>query len=434
MSVKHNPELAFLKTREVIYFAGLDNKALPFDEASQRIRRDASRNLTYLKVSALFADHVVVPPTIFLGNLGSGILSGNLVDYLAPLYESGQLLSPVWSNLSSMQDFLELKLRRTVSDTENRPPDLQFVEALFREIPLLHRDVQAQSAGFRTRVFDQLRGLQGVDHDMIFRFISMLQASDGRYGVPLSRSMAFECLSSFARSQAFGKRLLRKLHYAINTAYYSQAAATFYSNVSLVGAERYSVLGKVLFLGNGPTIMIGYDPRLMLTILDCFGISRDQIDRLSAEDIVQIKLTPEFRSFRATYARFIVALQLSAGECGALSQPQLLRLKALIQHRFVSEYFAGLRTLARRKREYALAETGVLAVLSGAVGFFVVPLYGALIGLIPVLLHATGSSGKVSDHILGRLSRGHQAFHDYIELLHQITQVVVEEGETTVAT
>ncbi len=434
MSVRRNPELAFLENCEVIYFAGLDNKALPFHEARQRIQQDSDRNLTYLKVSTLFADHVVVPPTFFLDNLGSGLFSSALIHYLAPFYQSGQLLSPVWNELSSMQEFLELKLRRAVFDMEEAPPDLHVVRTLFHEIPLLHRDVDAQSSGFRTRVFDQLRRLHGVDSESISILGSMLQATEGQYHVPLSRSKAFECLSSLACTQALGRHVIRKLYYAINASYYSQGAATYFGKISLVGSERYSVLGKGLFAGNSPAILIGYDPRLMLTILDCFGITQDQIDRLSTEDILRIKSTHEFRSFRTEYARFAAYLQLSVSEYGDLSKTQLLHLKARIQQRFVSEYVEGLKTLTKRKRRFGLAETAVLAVLTGAVGFFVIPLYGALIGLIPIVLHATDASGKVSDHILARLSRGHQAFHDYVELLHQIAQTAVQEAEATVDT
>src|SRR3990172_12831077 len=110
-----NPSLNFLKNKNVIYYAGLDEKGLPFHESARKILGLSIKNITYLKALSLVADHVVVPPTFFFFCIPAE--EGRVYHkQLLPLFSERHVLTTVYGGLNKTRDFLALKKEKGFED------------------------------------------------------------------------------------------------------------------------------------------------------------------------------------------------------------------------------------------------------------------------------------------------------------------------------
>lgn len=415
-----NPELSFLAEKIVVYYAGLDEKGLPFGEGKRKIYNRGLYNFTYLKVLSLFVDHIVVPPTFYIDVVNSRNIRENIVRYLAPLYSSNFLLSPIHKGLSSSADFLELK-------TRNIHSYISTLKDLFRQMPLFHRDVEYQSESFKNRIISAILSLEYINEQIKLEVLSRIHSIEGRFGVPLSRRKALECLYQLLEEGKISRRHYRKLFYAFNSCYYSEGGETYFANISTVDSHRYSVFGSDLFTNPYGKIIIAYDPELLLTILKGYGINEHHIDMLEPEDILRIKHSTEYQIFQSVFYSFAEKIQQEIGFSKRLSQRRLQQLKNEIQQKFYAEYLAGSRLIERYRFQWGLAEAATWSVLTGALGFVLIPLYGALLGAIPAILYATRVTPRLSDYIIERIHSGQKVFYNYVELLSEIIDKIHNE-------
>jgi len=425
---KINPELSFLAEKVVVYYAGLDEKGLPFGEAKRKIYERGSYNLTYLKILSLFVDHIVIPPTFYIDLVSNRSIASNIVRYLAPLYSSNFLLSPIHKGLSSPVDFLELKIRNVhFMGSKTLHSYIPTLTDLFRQMPLFHRDVEYQSDSFKNRVISAISSFEYIDEQTKLEVLSRIHSIEGRLGVPLSRRKALECLYQLLEEGKISRNLYRKLFYAFNGCYYSEGGETYFANISIVDSHRYSVFGSDLFTNPHGKIIVAYDPELLLAILKGYGISEYHIDMLEPEDILLIKSSTEYQLFQSVFRCFAEKIQYTIELSKRLSQRRLQQLKNEIQQKFHAEYIAGNRLVERHRFQWGLAEAATWSVLTGTLGFILVPLYGALLGAIPAILYATRVTPRFSDYIIGRIHSGQKAFYNYVELLSEIIYNIPNE-------
>jgi len=416
-----NPELRFLADRSVVYYAGLDVKGFPFEEAKRKIYNRALLNLTYLKTLSLFVDHIVVPPTFYIDYIDMITdynITNNIVRYLIPLYSSNLVLSAVYKGMSSPADFLEFKTK-TLNVYLSKTA-LSILTDFFQQMPLFHRDAEYESNNFRNRVISAISSSKYIDDQIKLQVFSKINSIEGYFGIPLSREKALECLYQLLKEGKISRKHYRKLFYAINSCYYLEGAETYFANISILESHRYSVFGSDLFTGHHRKILVAYDPELLLAILKGYGISEHYIDRLKIEDILLIKRSTEYQKFLTIFRSFAEKIQSVIEISHRLSQKKLQQLKNQIQQEFHAEYVAGRRLIEQHRFLWGLAETAIWSVLTGIVGFFLTPLYGALLQVIPPILYATRVTPRLSDFIIGRIQAGQKAFYNYVELLSQI--------------
>lgn len=405
-----------------VYYAGLDVHALPFGEARKRISQRGTRAVLYAKLLALFADDVVIPPTFYFDAIQHETIRESVRASLSPLYAAGLLRSPVHVGLSSTADFLYLKLEDTaVSKAIPSPAELVALTQFFSEIPVSHRDVTTQSRGFRDRVFSSLpdAGLQEKVRSSLRR---SLITREGRGGVALSRRHALAAIRSLQRRGTLRKQDVRNAHYAISRSYYLQACDTYGSVVALPGVSRYSILGRHAFEDATRGIAVGYDPEVLEVLLNAYGIGLNVIQALSLDDLQAIKRSGEYWKFRRTFYRFVCKIQDAAVASNGVSARFLETVKQRVMTEFHAEYVLGNRILDERRYRWGIAETTSWAALFGALGFFITPLLGLLLGAIPVVLQVSRVTPRLSDYVLGRLDRGQAAFHHYVEFLGSVVR------------
>ena len=76
---------SFLADRQVVYYAGLDDIALPFGELLRVIPESPERHAVYLKALSLVVDHVVIPPSFYFPWVAPDSIPSRFPSLLAPL-------------------------------------------------------------------------------------------------------------------------------------------------------------------------------------------------------------------------------------------------------------------------------------------------------------------------------------------------------------
>lgn len=411
-------DLAFLHHKVVLYYAGLDVLALPFGEAASAIARRQRLNLSFIKALTLFVDHVAIPPSFFIEPLRQGALPRSAVGYLAPLYAAGWVVSPIYEGMGSTRDFLEHKLKTTkralTSGVLMR--EMQVAGNLFREIPVLHRNVQVQSAGFLRRVSDTMRKRLHRQQPLLAMASTMLHAVEGRYGIPLSREEALAALGDALKNGKLTPRQLRSLHYLVSGSYFAQGAETYNAAVALPGAVRYGILGKEMFTTRPNRVLVAYDPELLLDLLRSFGIRTEEVDNLSPTDLQVLHASPQFAAFRDSYYRFAVDTQELLGSLGRLSASELAELRNTIFIEFHATHGHTSKRVERKRSRWGLAENIFWSISLGALGFAVGDWWGLILGGIPPALQAGGTTERVIE----RFAQQEHAFHQYLTFLDSI--------------
>ena len=413
--------LRFLGNAVNVYYAGLDSDSLPFSEGKRLVRKTSCDHILYLKALAFVADHIVVPPSFYF--FWTDVHRDHVVlGQLAELYHAGILISPIYMSMNLGTDFLEQKLART--STRERAliqANRHLLIPFFRQMPVLHRDVRRQSGGYRELFAQELASLRiGAEaRKAIERFADAPQYDE----VLLSREHLQVFLYASLNTCKLTRREFRHCFYAANRSYYRQGAVTHDAIISLVGAERYSVLGPSAFCAPRG-ILIAYDPMVLLGILESIGIPRTVIRRLSADDINAIRKAPVFPVFRDAYYDFAVALQDLAlqAQTRLVSRRGLSGLANNVQIQAISRILHEQKRYLKWQRWWNMGEMITFSAALGVAGFFVIPLVGAVLGAVPVLAYSLGLTPKLSDLVVSRLAEKELPFYIFTRELRAVTE------------
>lgn len=426
--------LSFLNKHLTLYYAGVDSDSLPFSEGSRLVRSTASDQITYLKALALIADYLVVPPSFYFFWADAHHKQTHF-SHLLELYKAGIVLSPIYTSMNLGTDFLEQKMSQSSSsDSLFIQNNHNILFPFFREMPVIHRDVRLQSGGYRDLFSRELPLLPGTSN--LRREVEAFVQSPQHNEILLSRERLHTFLANNHRAGRMSKAEYRRFFYAANRSYYQQGAFTHDATISLLGAERYSILGEKAF--KPPYgVLIAYDPYVVLSILEHLGITRDIIKNLSSEDLQLIRRTPAFSSFRDMYYQFAITLQQMATQTNRLSMNGLIALKQNIQIQAISRVFREGQLYSNRQRLWNIGEMTFFSVALGVTGFFVIPLIGALLGAVPILIYSFGLSPRLSDFVICKLSEKQLPFYVFVRELRDLTEKIrnqqQEEGDTTLS-
>jgi hypothetical protein len=401
-----------------IYYAGLDNYSLPLGDGEKLISVSSAKQVDYIKLLCLVADHVVVPPSFYFYWIGGGKTKLR-IPQLMDLYQAGYVSSAVHSTMSDSTEFLEHKLAYgTTEDKRYIKENKKVLDDLFSEIPLTKRDVTVQSGGFREKVEgDIIRAYRDSKYKELL--LSILSNHPMRGGVIASREEVNFLHYSAYNKGMLNKQELRKYYYTTNKCYYHQGAITYDSVISILDAHRYSVLGKYLF-ETKHGIQLGYDPQIIQGIFNSFGIGNNLISALSVEDVRKIRDSSVFEPFKTSYHDFTIELQKVELMLNGLSKEKLLRAQVVFREKFMSKYFDQSKNYDKKMSYWAFSEMTIFALALGVVGFFVIPVIGALLGFLPIVLWKTGLSLRFGEYVVDQLTETRTAFYQFISELKQL--------------
>lgn len=227
------------------------------------------------------------------------------------------------------------------------------------------------------------------------------------------------------------KHQYRKYYYATNRSYYKQGGITYEAVISIVGAERYSVLGKELF-SEKHGILIAYDPMVILGIFESMGISKALINRLSIEDLIEIRESSIFAVFREAYYSFALTLQELAMSTNRISKSFIFNSKSEFTKEFISRYFTEEVLFRKYTSNWNIGEMTFFALALGTVGFFVIPVLGAVLGVVPILLYKLDLTPKLSNVVIEKITEKETPFFLFINELRDISKNMkkIESSET----
>lgn len=418
--------LRFLEGHLTLYYAGIDSDSLPFSEGQKLIQKSSASQIAYLKALALVADYIVIPPSFyfFWANTHRKQI---LFSLLLELYKAGIVISPIYTSMNIGTDFLDQKLSQESSlDRGLILRNRDILIPFFREMPVLHRDVLRQSGGYRDLFSRELPLLPGS-----FNFRRNIEAfifAPQRNDILLSREQLHTFLSTVYKSQQMTTNEFRRYFYAANRSYYQQGAFTYAAVVSLLGAERYSVLGGDIFHSHSG-ILIAYDPLVVLGIFESLGISRAMIANLATDDLITIRKTTAFAAFRDAYHQFALSLQELASQTKRMSQKSLLELKSQTQAKTISRFFLEGKMYLDRQKLWNVGEMSFFAIALGITGFFLIPLVGALLGAVPIIVYGFGLTPRLSDYVISKLAEKQLPFYVFIRELKELTEHMKAQQE-----
>lgn len=419
--------LRFLEDRFTVYFAGMDGNSLPFSEGKRLVRKTSPDQLTYLKALALVSDYIVVPPSFYF-LWTNAHRNPDLLRQLTELYDASIIISPIYSSMNVGTDFLEEKLSCASAPERVLMQEIRRLLApFFRHIPVLHRDVVKQSAGYRNLFMDELSSLHISSPTK--RSVRRIVRSPQYDEVLLSRERLQNHLRRRLNAGKMNRRDFRRCFYATNRAYYQQGACTYDAVVSLVRAERYSVLKQSAF-STRSGILLAYDPTVLLGILAGVGIPRAVIERLSADDIKAIKSASIFPVFRDAYLHFATTLQEVILRNQRVSQRVLSESKGQLQEQAISRIIREGKVYSAKKRWWNIGEMSAFALGLGAVGFAVTPLFGAILGAVPILTYSLDLTPRLSDYVISQIAARELPFYIFVQELRAVVeQMDVEMSE-----
>lgn len=406
--------LSFLEGHVTLYYAGIDSDSLPFLEGYRLVRKSASAQIAYMKALALVADYIVVPPSFYFFWADSH-RDQRFFCLLLELYKAGIVVSPIYTTMNLGTDFLDQKTSQGSSTDRLLIRNNQdLLVPFFREMPVLHRNVRRQSAGYRDLFSRELDLLPGASN---FRPVIESFVLTSKHGdILLSREQLHAFLASKYQGGRISRKDFRRYFYAANRAYYQQGAFTYDAAISLLGAERYSILGEKMF--RSPCgVLIAYDPFVVLGILEHLGMPRELIVRLSTEDLLTIRETRAFSAFRDAYHQFAITLQEISTQTRRLSNSVVVAAKHSIQTEALSRFFREDRLYSERQRVWNIGEMTFFALALGVTGFFVIPLIGALLGVVPILSYSFRWTPRLSDVVISRLSEKQLPFSVFVREL-----------------
>jgi len=416
--------LRFMEGTKSLYYAGLDHESLPFREGERLVRRTAKEQILYLKALSLVSHYVVVPPSFYF-YWAHTHQSSRIMSELCDLYQAKIIISPIYTTMNMGTDFLEQK-REYGSPLDKRiiQENRNLLVPFYRDMPVMHRNVRRQSGGFRNLLSHDLPALKGPA--ALRRELDQLIFSSSDKEVLVSREQVTRFLTKFLRRKEINTRQFRQYYYTTNRCYYRQGALTYDSPISLVGAERYSILGPQIF-NDLHGILLAYDPLVVIGMLESLGIRRNLLSRLTVQDLVEIRSNPIFGTFCEAYREFAVTLQELDLCSRRVSQNFLSELKGNIRARMLAQFYIEAEKYGRYSSYWNIGEMTFFALALGAVGFFVIPLVGAIMGLIPIVAYSAGLTPRLSNIVIQRLCDKELSFYLFIDELKKVLRDLNED-------
>lgn len=298
-----------------IYYSGLDVLGFPPSHRNSikwRNRHSSFRyikqQILYLKVLSLFVDNIIIPPQslVKLINYGSGF--NFIKNELGDLLENGNIITSVYEGMSSPTDYLNLKLDLQFNKGINFVDTTFFADAanLYKNISFIKRNPYKQSENFQKNFFKFIENSKKIKNkSIVIKSISTLQQE-----TLFNRKSAINSLNYLIGSNQISCHEYNLLFQKLTSAYYIEGAIASNSYIACINAHEYSNFDDILFKNKNNRILIGYDPKLLLNILNnVFLISNKQIYQLTAKDILEIKRSKEFVFFRKLYEELISTSQ-----------------------------------------------------------------------------------------------------------------------------
>lgn len=409
-------DLRFLSGKVVIYYAGLDWECLPFGEGEAVVRDTASQQLLLLKCLSLVADHIVIPPAS-MPYWVSCHDDTNTVDFLIELFNAYILISPIYTGMNSGRDFIENKLASgDVMDVRHISASLPLLSRFFSELPVLHRNVKKQSTRFQQTLMTMVTNSSNLpSREELIDHISAGTTSD----VVLSRSSLSNKLREMEMEGVISRNAGRRYYYLMNKAYYTEGAATYEANISMYNACRYSVLGKDVFNDtNG--ILLAYDPKILLAIFACFGISNSDIEILRIEDIQKIRSLISFPIFIHEFYEFAKQVQAIDINMSFLSKQSLERIQKHILTTYAGELHAHRDRFDKATRNASLTTSLLLTLATGGIGTLFTPAISFGVGTVPWLLDLLGVNNVAHKAIADWMEKNKIVFHVYTSELRKV--------------
>ena len=155
------------------------------------------------------------------------------------------------------------------------------------------------------------------------------------------------------------------------------------------------------FSQNRNSILIGYDPTVILELLSLFNISETMIENMEIKDLVSIRNTKIHKKFKQEYYNFAINIQ----ELTTISKEKL----AIIRKNIIMKF----SQIVNYDKKFDTIEELAWAGALGIAGFFVVPVFGAILGFAPTLLSKSGLS--ISNYISSKLDEHNDIFKKFIE-------------------
>lgn len=416
--------------RVSVYYAGFDNKSLPFTEGTALAKARADSQVVYLKALALVADRVIVPPSTYFSWVAFN-QNRRDIEELNDLHESGIVVATVHDGMSCSPDYLGFKESKGPFDERAfiREESVALLD-LFAHIPLARRDAAIESRDFQQELIREFYAQQ-ITNDA--QESLMIDLERGRLDPGLThRDTVLALLRHYHSSRRLPVREYRKYYYAANKAYYVTGALHHEAYIAMPGAERYSAFGRVgrdLFTGPGYHILIGYDPCVLLRLLGLLGISESCIRSLSANDLLELRRTQTFTEFKHRYLEFVLELQNLDHAFRRISRSSLAALRDKIEEEFLRHYRNEIKAGASIKGKYALSEMLFISAALGTLGFVIVPWAGALLGLLEPAWILVGGTERVGDLVRQRLRAKRDQFSLFVRELKRLSSVSSQFAE-----
>lgn len=401
-----------------LYYAGLDSYSLPLGEGERLLSKNTVDQLTYLKALSLVSSQIVVPPSFYI-NWVKKDHDNKVILELSDMYQADIIISSVHSSMAVTLDFLEYKKSvNSAKDRSDIEENIIPLTQLFKNIPLTTRDVYIQSGGFREKIILELeKNVSGSKYRS--ELVNELTRGSINEGVQLARNNVNERHYQALLKGEIDKRELRSMYYATNRCYYMQGARTYNSKVAMPGAYRYSAYGPSLYDANNG-VVLGYDPVVVLGILNSFGITKGMVRDLTIPELDEIRGSKYFDQFVLDYNEFSAELQQLHLATVGLSRNKMIDLQMKIRQGFTARYFKEAELKMESSKKMSFTESTLFAAALGTTGFFVIPVVGALLGLAPIVLSKTGATNRIHNYVTDRIGGTSSSFLNIIEAINNI--------------
>ena len=417
-------DLSFLEKKKInIYYTGFDLDYLPFNRSKKFILKKDIINFIYPKILSLFVDHIIMPPSFYIKLYKTSFYNYNIDifnKYLSILYEQKYLISSIYKELNNPIDFLEIKKKEYKLSTN----DIEQLKIFFKKIPILHRDEKLQSEGFRKNFIDRIiksKNISGRTKDLLLKNLEKLKTE---YGLVLSREKLINFINQLISYKEISKKEYINLYYEMNYCYYLEGAKTHNSNIASIGSVNYINIDNEVLLNKDNSLLIGYDPEIILCILNMFGIDLNVINLLNDNDIYIIKNSYEFKKFKFLYKDFVKELQYLIFINNKIDPKVLNNLYNEIINKFKIEYKKGLELTNKIQliynKTFDIIEYLIIPILS----ILMEKQYSIIIGFSPTILHYLKIKEKLYENFIMKIYANSKAFYNFIQFLKNLNQEI----------
>ena len=412
--------LDFLSSSVNVYYAGLDYRGFPFGETVRRIGTDQKIHIRYLKVLALLADHIIIPPSFLVFAMKPSDKNETFTRSTVEFFQANKFLTSIYSTMNNPVDFFHHKTR--TGDEEERDGFLlRKNEActLFSHIPLFHRNVTSESNQFKNTL---LGNIEAIPDNRLSQHIKeqirkKIKEAEMSEGVALSRKTFIAILNTIGLRA--NRRAYRLCFYAMNAAYYNTGAQLYKSDIACLSVEEYSILQSASFEIENSRILVGYDPSIFYNMLIQHGVTPEEIDAISIDEINRLKAETCFVEFSRLYKEFIELSQQMSVKTRGWSKSRICKLKAEILNGIETRFHAERKQLDRWRLTEDIGTGFLLAALGGVLGCIIVGpagiLFGTGLGLVSPVIKLGRLS--ISEIIATKLSKQNYKFYLFIEHL-----------------